>query len=226
MSKRTFVLVMAFGLAAILATGGLLASNMGFKVNRTLNGAGSGGATVGENHIALPFNAQLGLSVADDLLGDIEQGDTTLVDFVQRFDPLTNQRSSWFGGKIGGVNFGLVACESYFVTVAAGRTTNYIIVGSHNPTLPCTFNGSGVAGWAVNENPYAIPYHTTATNAADLLGQIPNVGFVQRFDPVLDQRESWFGGKIGGTNFGIAPGEGYFIQMNSGATATVTPEHF
>jgi hypothetical protein len=57
MRKRTFVLVMVCALAAVLATGGLLASNMGFKVNRTLNGAGANGATVGENHIALPFNA-------------------------------------------------------------------------------------------------------------------------------------------------------------------------
>jgi hypothetical protein len=226
MRKGTFVLAMVCALAAVLATGGLLASNMGFKVNRTLNGAGAGGALVGENHISLPFNPQLGLSNADNLLGDIELGDTTLVDFVQRFDPTTNQRETWFGGKIGGVNFSLVACESYFVTVAAARTTDYIIVGSHNPTLPCTFNGTGIAGWVVNENTYAIPYHTTATNASDLLGQIPNASFVQRFDPAADQRDSWFGAKIGGTNFSISPGEGYFIQMNAGQTASVTPEHF
>ena len=226
MSKRTFVLVMAFALTAVLATGGLLASNMGFKVNRTLNGAGANGATVGENHIALPFNPQLGLSVANDLLLDIEQGDPSLIDFVQRFDPVLNQRESWAGGKIGGTDFSVVACESYFVAVAATRTTDYIIVGSHNPTHPCTFNGSGVGGSVVNENTYAIPYHTTATTAADLLGQIPNAAIVQRFDPVLNQRESWAGGKIGGTDFPIAPGEGYFIQMTTGTTATVTPEHF
>jgi hypothetical protein len=217
---------MALALTAVLATGGLLASNMGFKVNRTLNGAGANGATVGENHIALPFNAQLGLADASNLLDDIEQGDATLIDFVQRFDPTANQRQTWFGGKVGGNNFSLLACESYFVTVASGRTTDYIIVGSHNPTLPCTFNGTGMSGWAVNENTYAIPYHTTATNAGDLLTQIPNAGFVQRFDPVADQRDSWFGAKIGGTNFSISPGEGYFIQMTAGTTASVTPEHF
>jgi len=59
-----------------------------------------------------------------------------------------------------------------------------------------------------------------------LLGTIPNVAFVQRFDPNADQRETWFGGKIGGTNFSIEPGEGYFVQMNGGATATILPEHF
>ena len=49
---------------------------------------------------------------------------------------------------------------------------------------------------------------------------------LERFDPVADQRDSWFGAKIGGTNFSISPGEGYFIQMTAGSTATVTPEHF
>ena len=170
MSKRSFVLVMAFALAAVLATGGLLASNMGFKVNRTLNGAGANGAAVGENHISLPFNPQLGMSNASDLLDDVENGDTNLAINVQRFDPTADQRESWFGGKIGGVNFSLVACESYFVTITAGLTTDYIIVGSHDPTVPCTFNGTGIAGFTVNEQRVAEalernPILVTALNA-------------------------------------------------------------
>jgi hypothetical protein len=226
MSKRGFVTVMAIAVAVVVVSGGLLASNMGFKLNKRLNGAGAGGAAVGENHITLPFVPRVNVADADNLLTDIEGGDTSLVNFVQRFDPLTNQRETWFGGKVGGVLFTIAPCESYFVTMGVGVSLDYTIVGSHDPSIQCTFNGAGVGGWASNENTYGIPYHTTAENAADLLGTIPDVAFVQRFDPIADQRETWFGGKIGGTNFSIEPGEGYFVQMNGGTTATILPEHF
>ncbi|MDX1389708.1 MAG: hypothetical protein R3344_10995, partial [Acidobacteriota bacterium] len=66
----------------------------------------------------------------------------------------------------------------------------------------------------------------TASNAVDLLGSIPNASGVQRFNPASGFRETWVGGKIGGTNFDVTPGEGYFIQMNPGTTASVVPDHF
>ena len=123
MSKRTFVLVMAFALTAVLATGGLLASNMGFKVTYTLNGAGSGGWVSNENTLALPFLPQLGFANAASLQSDIQSDCGVTPAPVQRFDPTSGIRQSWFGGKIGGTNFALAPGECYFVQMAAGATT-------------------------------------------------------------------------------------------------------
>ena len=74
MSKRVFVIMMAIAIAVVMVSGGLLASNMGFKLNKRLNGAGGGGAAVGGNHIAIPFIPRNGIADSDDLLADIELG--------------------------------------------------------------------------------------------------------------------------------------------------------
>ncbi len=225
MRKRTFVLVMGFALAAVLATGGLLASNMGFKINYTLNGAGANGFVAGENHVAMPFNKQLGMTDAAGFLTDVQNAPCGAAS-VQRFDPTLGFRQTYTGGKIAGTNFALGTCESYFVQMNAGQTCGYIIVGSHDPNAQCTFNGTGVGGFVAGENNYALPYHTTANNAAELLGQLPNAASVQRFEGTLGFRQTYTGGKIAGTNFAVTPGEGYFVQMTAGQTATITPDHY
>jgi hypothetical protein len=219
---------MAFAIAAVLLTGGLMASNMGFKVAYTFNGVGQGGAISNENHLALPFYPHLGLTNAASLKTDINAAGCGLstADPVQRFNPTINSRESWFGAKVGGTNFNISACESYFVQMPSGGTCSYVIAGTHNPDHQCTFNGAGVAGYLVGENTYALPFHTTANNARELLIEISAADFVQRFDPGTNSRQSWFGGKIGGTNFNVVPGEGYFIQMPGGATTTFKPDHY
>jgi hypothetical protein len=216
---------MALALAAVLVTGGLMASNMGFKVSYTLNGVGAGGAASNENHFALPFYPHLGLTNAQSLKGDIDATPCSTT-AVQRFDPTLNARQSWFGAKIGGTNFNIIPCESYFVQMSAAATCDYLIVGTHNPDQDCVFNGATVAGYLVGENTYSLPFHTTASNAGDLLIEISDANFVQRFNPSTNARESWFGAKIGGTNFAVVPGEGYFVQMASGTTTTVKAEHY
>lgn len=233
MSKRTYVLVMAFALVAVLATGGLMASNMGFKLAYTFYGFGvdTGGGNItgsGENHFALPFFPHLGLTNAQSLRGDILSGAGCAgnVDFVQIFDPTQNARATWFGGKIGGTNFAITGCQSYFATISSGQTCSYLNAGTHDPAQDCTFNGTGVAGYLVGENTYSLPFHTTANNAGDLLTEIADANFVQRFDQLTNSRQSWFGAKIGGTNFAITPGEGYFVQMGAGLTTTIKPEHY
>jgi hypothetical protein len=241
MSKRTYVLVMAFAMAAVLATGGLLAGNMGFKIAYVFNSVnvdvGGNLTDSGETHFGLPFYPHLGLTDAQSLKTDIESGPADCpgnIGNVQRFDQTQNQRESWFGAKIGGTNFLITPCESYFVTVNtdAGTpvTCPYIIAGTHNPDQECTFHGAGdfadQTSFAVGENAYALPFHTTANNAADLLGEISAANFVQRYDQLEDQRQSWFGAKIGGTNFLITPGEGYFIQMPSGVETTLKSAHY
>ena len=226
MNKRTFVGVVLVATAVVLLTTALLASNMAFRLNKQLLGAGVAGAASGENHIAIPFIPRTNVVDAEDVLNDIEGGCGDVVVSVQRFSPTLGFRESYTGGKVPGTNFPLAACNSYFVQMNSAADCAYTIVGSHDPTVQCTFNGSGVAGFVTGENNYGPPYHMTAVNAADLLGSIPNAASVQRFNTQTGFRETWVGGKIAGTNFSVTPGEGYFIQMNPGTTASIVPDHY
>ena len=70
MKKKAFV-VAALGLAAVLVAGGLVASNMGFKLNYLLDGPGQNNSLTGTNSLALPFNQQTSIITADDLILDI-----------------------------------------------------------------------------------------------------------------------------------------------------------
>lgn len=224
MKRSAFAVVVA--LAVVVAATALLASNMGFRLNKSLLGAGASGVVTGENHIAIPFIPRTNVGDAADLLADIESGCGDVVVSVQRFGPTLGFRQSFTGGKIAGTNFSLAPCESYFVQMNAAQSCAYTIVGAHDPGQQCVFNGSGIGGFISNENNYGPPYHTTAVNAADLLGSVPNAQGVQRFNAQTGFRETWVGGKIGGTNFPVTPGEGYFVQMNPGTTASVVPDHF
>lgn len=82
MTKRSFTVVLGFALAAVLVSGGLVASNMGFKLNYPLLGPGDavpgqeqdGGATTsvdGTNRVSLPYNRQSGIDTAKALLDDL-----------------------------------------------------------------------------------------------------------------------------------------------------------
>ena len=119
MSKRTYVLVMAFALATVLVTGGLMAGNMGFKLAQNFNSFEDGVYASGESHFAVAFYPHLGLSNAGTLKSDIEADPDCAghVGFVQRFNQIDDQRESWFGAKIGGTNFDILPCQAYFVTI-------------------------------------------------------------------------------------------------------------
>jgi hypothetical protein len=231
MSKRTFVAVMGVALAVVLATGGLIASNMGFKLNYALRGNGASGYKTSENTLALPFFTQVGMVNAGDLLADIEAGNTSLVTNVQRWEPTGPFRQTYVGGKTFGTNFALNAGEGTYVTMIAAGSKDYIVVGSHNPTTMITLRGNGSGGYKTNENLYAQPYHTTANNAGDLLNEIEAgntslITNVQRWEPTGPFRQTYVGGKTFGTNFAIKPGEFTFVTMATGSSTTFTPAHY
>ena len=60
MTKRTYIGVLTVALAVVLAAGGLLASNMGFKLNYPLVQTAAGVSASGTSTIALPDNRQAG----------------------------------------------------------------------------------------------------------------------------------------------------------------------
>lgn len=119
MNKKVFVVVVGVVMACVMASG-LIASNMGFKLNYPLANQGASSKS-GTNTIGLPFNRQSGLDTASDLLIDI--GGTADVINIQGFLEATDGLQVYTGLKTSGPDFDLVPGEAYFVRM--GTTVNY-----------------------------------------------------------------------------------------------------
>lgn len=219
MSKRTFIGAMVVALAVVVLAGGLLASNMGFKLNYTLNRTLLGVSKSGKNTLSLP-DQKGAVATAKDLMNDI--GFTSVAN-VQRF---IESNDSWvtYTGRIGSApNFNL-GNEGYFVKM--NSDVSYIIAGADNPTLSVSLDRTALGTSKSGKNFYSFNYHQTAVTAKDLMNDIGflSVANVQRF---IKSNDSWvtYTGRIGsGANFALVPGEAYFIKMNT--TVVYTPSHY
>ncbi len=216
MSKRSLTagLIVA---VALLGVGGLFASNMGFKLNYTMqNPASQGGTGIGANTLALPFNRQSGMNTAQDLINDI--GSTSVVN-VQRY--IESSNSFQTRDSASGPNFNLAAGEGYFVTMSAD--VNYIAVGSHGPTVQVSLDQPS-GGASIGANLYAPPYHQTASTAQELINDIgsTNVVNVQRYIESSNSYQTR--DSASGPNFNLLPGEAYFVTMST--TVLYTPSHY
>src|SRR5262245_33834286 len=156
MSKKNSYVVIAVALCAILAAGGILASNMGFKLNYPLNKAGTGGSKTGTSTISLPYFRQTGLNDSLELIKDIEGVSVppfskvvSISKFIEGTDAL-----QVYTGRMGspGANFTLAAGEGYRVQMSAD--VNYIVVGAHDPISPANLGAPGV-GSKSGTNDYA-----------------------------------------------------------------------
>ena len=218
MNKKVFVL----GMVLLLAISGIIASNMGFKLNYRLESAAAAGSNSGTNTIALPYNRQTGLTAALDLINDIGLAN---VANMQRFIESSDGFEVYTGRKgTTGTNFALEAGQGYFLKMNNG--VDYIVVGSHDPSLSISLDAAG-AGSNSGTNFFSVPYHTTNAAALDLINDIglANVANVQRFIESSDGFEVYTGRKgTTGTNFALVPGEGYFVKMNN--TVAYTPSHY
>ena len=219
MSKRTWILA-ALVAVALLAVGGLLASNLGFKLNYQMpNAAGQGGAPAnGTNALALPFNRQSGIDTASQLLNDIGSADTIN---IQRYLENSNSIETFSGG--GTPDFNLVAGEGLFIRM--GATVNYIVVGSNDPSLSIPLDSAATQGGAPanGTNYYAYAYHSTASTASELLNEIGSTAVIniQRYLESSNSIETFSGA---GPNFNLIPGEAYFVRM--GSDVAYTPSHY
>lgn len=220
MTKRTYIGVLTVALAVVLAAGGLLASNMGFKLNYTLNATQVGVSASGTNSLALPDNRQAGVNLASNLMNDIGLVNTAN---VQKFLEATDGLQVYTGRKGSGPDFALATGEGYFVKM--NTSVNYIVVGSHDPSFTHSLNAAG-AGSASGTNLYSYPYHSTAATASSLMTDIglANVTNVQRFLKATDGLQVYTGRKGSGPDFALAPGEAYFIKMNT--TVNYIPSHY
>jgi hypothetical protein len=220
MSKRNLTLA-ALTAALLLVAGGLYASNMGFKLNYQMDAG-----LTGTNTIALPFNQMTGLTDAKDLIDDINAtgSPTGQVVNIQQWDPTADALTTYAGAPTDPPAFLLNKGEAYFAKV--GATTDYVIVGSHDPAKVLTL----VAG-LTGTNFFAPPYHKTVVDAKDLIdeinangnptGQVVNI---QQWDPATDALTTYAGAPTDPPAFLLPVGEGVYVKV--GAGITYTPSHF
>jgi len=232
MRKRMFVGMLVAALAVVLA-GGLLASNMGFKLNYPLIAASQavpeGGTSLdGTNDLSLPDNPQGGFVSANDLRLDIGAPANGGIAKLLR----ANNTVQTYTGKGTGINFNLVAGEAYRVRVTGASTVNYIVVGSHNPTLshvliaagqPVPEGGNSLDG----TNTYNYPYHSVAATANDLRLEIgaPANGGVSKLLRASNTTQTYTG-KGTGLNFNLVPGAGYRVRITGATNVSFIPNHF
>ena len=202
--------------AAVVLTGGLMASNMGFKLNYSLQATQGGVSNSGFQSIGLPYNQQVGLLTAGDLLADITAGGATAAS-LQKFNILSDQNDP-YPGPAG--NFPLVAAEGYLVGMLT--TGPYIIVGSHDPALAVSLQAAAVGISNSGFQRYTHPYHGTASTAGEFLGEIaPEGASIQKFNILSDQNDP-YPGPAG--NFALVPGESYLVGVLG--NKTFTPAHY
>lgn len=232
MRKRMLLGALVVALAVVLA-GGLMASNMGFKLNYPLIAQGQavpegGTSQDGTNDISLPDNPQAGFVTANDLRLDIGAPANGGISKFLR----ANNTLQTYTGKGAGVVFNLVAGEGYRVRVTGTSTVNYIIVGSHNPTLshvliaqgqPVPEGGNSQDG----TNTYNYPYHSVAATANDLRLEIgaPANGGVSKFLRANNTLQTYTG-KGAGVNFNLTPGAAYRVRITGASNVSFIPNHF
>ena len=210
--NRSMTVVFVVLAAAVVLTGGLMASNMGFKLNRALLAGADPGSNSGTQTLGLPYNRQVGIDTASELFGDI-----TGVQNIQGYDTATDAFVLY---SFGSPDFALEAGKGLFVK--AGQNTNYIVVGSHDPSAVIQLESAGAASNS-GTNLYVPPYHGTASTAFALFMElgVPNVQLIQRYDTEADAFVLY---SFGLPNFAINPGEAYFVKM--GNTVAYSPSHY
>jgi hypothetical protein len=208
MRKRVF---WAATLVFVLLMAGLLyASNMGFKLNYSLPGGGLDGTIA----TSLPYNQQVTIDSADDLLNEIPSG------VGVGFHNQDNNLGVRYTGVAGSPpDFALVPGDGYYLTVTTAGS--YVIVGSHDPSLEVAFSNGGLDGTTL----WSYPYHSQHPAASDLLGDIPSsvgVGFFNR-DNNLGVRYTGVAGSP--PDFALVVGDAYFITVTA-PVASYTPKHY
>jgi hypothetical protein len=199
--------------AAIVVAGGLMASNMGFKLNYQLTAATGGVSKSGFQTIALPYNAQTGMTHASHLFTDIAAGGVVTPTQLQRFNPLFDTYDLYPGPT----DYTLDPGVAYFVKVAT--TGPYIIVGSHDPGHSVIFKAAAPGVSKSGFNLYAPPYHGTSAVASQLFAET-SATQIQRFNPLFDTYDLY----PGPTDYTIDPGVGYFVKVS--ADKTFVPAHY
>jgi len=217
MAKRTKLWVV--GALLLVVGGSVIASNMGFKFVPNMNTSGF------TYTISIPLNHNY--TNAASVLSDMSASGCNPTRITKVLPSAGGKGTvNWVpaGGIPGGnftVNTGTTGFDGFKV-VSTGSCTTWVVVGSHNPAFSYNFSTPNVSYLV------SIPYHTTATNAQDLLTQIgPSATRVTRILPSAGGKGTvnWVpAGGIPGGNFTVNIGEAYLVAI-AGATSWV-PAHY
>jgi hypothetical protein len=225
MTRRSIAVIICCA-AVLLVAGGLFASNMGFKLNKQLNFTGT---ATGINSLSLPFNRQIGIDNAKNLLDDIKNtgSPTNAVAGVARYNPATNS-PVFYTGAPADIAFNLSKAEGYLVQMTQNAT--YIVVGSDDPAFVVTFLGTGASATGINL--YSLPYHTTTTNAEQLRNElratgapVNNVGAVGNYNTATNS-PVFYTGAPADVAFPLVAGNAYFVQVSGASNVTYSPSHY
>jgi hypothetical protein len=204
------------GTAAAIMAGGLWASNMGFKLNYPLQATQGGVSKTGRQTIGLPYNRQVGIDMASQLLADITNGGVSAIS-LEKFVPVSDTNATYPGAT---ADYALEAGVGYLVRV--GSTGSYIIVGSHDPGFTVQLKKAAGGISKTGRNRYAHPYHGVSDMASELLAEIsPNGISVERFVPLSDTNATYPGAA---PDFALVPGQAYMVRVSN--NHNFVPAHY
>ncbi|MDQ7006498.1 MAG: hypothetical protein Q9Q40_04640 [Acidobacteriota bacterium] len=210
MSKHRTIRGLVAGLlgVALLVSGMVVASNMGFKfvpdipANSAFN-------------LSLPWNNNY--TKGSELLNDLP-GVTRL----QKFNP-DSTFTDWFVGASPVQNFDVIKSEAYIANAGSSGSNTAVIVGSHDPNFTLSFNPNE----AFNAS---APYHQTYTKANELLsdlnGQLGSgaVSRLQKFNADSTFTD-WFVGASATQNFNMDLGMGVIVITGNGGSGFAWPHY-
>jgi hypothetical protein len=225
MSRRNVIVALCVA-AVLLTAGGLFASNMGFKLNRTLALTGTAS---GRNTLGLPFNRQIGIDDLEQLFNDVKNTGTPTNSIVrlETLNPLNDALIN-YSLSPGDVNRPLGEGEGVIAKVSTNM--QYIVVGSHDPGHTVTFLGGGAS--ATGRNFFAVPYHTTRTTLEELFDEINNTGTptnqVARLETLNTANDAFvnYSKSPGDTNLVLVPGEALIVKLSGASNVSYVPSHY
>lgn len=219
--RAAAIVAVVAAVALLVCSGGIVASNMGFKVRYRLVAGGGGESASGTNYIGLPYVPKPGMVTVRDLFKDIGVAQSI---FHQKIDGAF-EGYTFGGGSIPPNGWNLIPGEGLIVKV--GVESQYRLVGSHDPTVAVELSGGNHPGGASGTNLIAVPYHTTAQNARELFREIGgSIQLIYRHRKIDDAFEQYTsgGGTIPPNGWDLVSGESYLVKV--GQDQTWMPSHY
>lgn len=214
----------AVALASVVLLAGdqAMASNMGFKMNKTVAATASP-SPIGENRVALPFRNPY--QNAQDICTAL--GLTAATGRVRQLDALSGVTASHNCGAAGPFSL----AQRVGIIVTNPTPAGGILVGSHSSNPPSGITIRKVGASPIGQNDFPVPYHTTAVSAEDLcvdLG-LPANSTVRRLNASSGVTSSHNCGAAGA--YSLVLGESVRIAMPSSVVTDLVvaaghPAHF
>jgi len=200
----------------LLVAGGLVASEMGFKVRYQL--------TAGKNYLALPYRPKPSLVTVRDLFEDIGTAQAQIIN-RHRKDTDAFDYYSFGGGSFPPNGWTLEPGEGLVVQV--GDDHQYRLVGSHDSATAIDLVGADSAASVSGSNYIAVPYHTTAQSVRELFEEIGgSIQLINRYNRQTEGFDyySFGGGSFPPNGWDLVPGEAYIVKV--GQDQTWNPSHY